>query len=107
MELAIVGEECAPPPDVKVAFYRIAQETLNNVSKHAGASQVWLSLRCEPGGLALTIHDNGRGFLPEQVAGGGLGLGIMRERADAIGAMLAVESDPGEGTEVGVRWGER
>ncbi len=99
------------PPDVHVALYRIAQEALNNVVKHARASQVAVSLRgllTPPmiGGVELHITDDGRGFDPSCVPSDhlGLGLGIIRERAEAIGATLNIESQPGHGTQVMVVW---
>jgi nitrate/nitrite-specific signal transduction histidine kinase len=110
-----VTGECPVPPDVKVALYRIAQEALNNVAKHAGASQATVSLRCTPpsspsseggqtGRVELRISDDGRGFDAGAVSPRSLGLGIMRERVEAIGAGLTVESAIGHGTEVTVVW---
>jgi len=58
------------------------------------------------GEVELRVHDDGRGFDPESIAPESLGLGIMRERAEAIGASLRLESRPGEGTEVVVVWEE-
>jgi signal transduction histidine kinase len=113
--VAVEGD-CSLPPEVKVALYRIAQEALNNVAKHAGASQATVSLRCPPplsplpargrkgGAVELHISDDGRGFDPEGIPPESLGLGIMRERAEAIGATLKVESEIGQGTEVTVVW---
>jgi len=92
------------PPEVKVALYRIAQEALNNVAKHAGASQASVSLRCGPKRAELCIGDNGRGFDVSEVPLESLGLGIMRERAEAVGAVLRVESEIGRGTDVVVQW---
>ena len=94
----------ALPAEVKVALYRIGQEALNNVAKHAGASQATVSLRCQPGTVTLRIRDDGRGFDPASIAVESLGLGIMRERAEAIGARLAIESRVGQGTKVTVVW---
>ncbi len=94
---------CKLPPDVQVGFYRIAQEALNNVVKHARASQAVVTLRlCEP--VRLTVADNGVGFDLSAVTADHLGLRIMRERAEAIGARLSVYSEPGEGTQVSVVW---
>jgi len=101
------------PPDVHVALYRIAQEALNNVVKHARASQVAVSLHCASpadgearGSAELHVSDNGRGFDLNRAASDhlGLGLGIIRERAQAIGASLELESQPGRGTQVIVVW---
>ncbi len=107
--------ECDLPSEVKVALYRIAHEALNNVAKHAGASQAMVSLRCSPPSqrdeagmrVELCIRDDGRGFDMENVPPESLGLGIMRERAEAIGAMLKIDSQVGHGTEVVVVWKDR
>jgi len=99
-----VTEECTLPPDVKVALYRIAQEALNNVAKHAGAGHATVSLCCEPGRVDLCVSDDGRGFDPSEISPDSLGLGIMRERVEAIGATLTVDSQIGCGTEVRAIW---
>ncbi len=100
----VVEGEAALPPDVQVAFYRVAQESLNNVAKHAGASAVSVSLRCHADAVELVVADDGRGFDPALVTPDHLGLGIMHERAAAVGADLALESRPGEGTRVRLYW---
>ena len=92
------------PPDVQIALYRIAQEALNNVAKHSGASRCTLTVRWDSIGARLTVSDDGRGFDPERVSQDHLGLGIMRERAQAIGAALRIAGDPGQGTTVEVAW---
>lgn len=93
-----------PPPEVKVALYRIAQEALNNVVKHAQASHAEVSLRMIATGVRLRVWDNGCGFDLEDVPQGRLGLGNMRERAEAIGAALEIKSHPGQGTQIVVSW---
>lgn len=102
---------CVVPADVHVALYRIGQEALNNVVKHARASQVGIQPTARGGGrsrpsrrLKLRIWDNGRGFVSGQVGTDHLGLSIMRERADAINAHLAIQSVVGQGTEVYLVW---
>jgi signal transduction histidine kinase len=108
--LVSIEGACEMPPDVHVALYRIAQEALNNVVKHAQASQVRISLHCSaPGGdsealIELCVCDDGRGFDPDRAPSDRLGLGIMRERAQAIGAALTIESQPRQGTRVTVAW---
>jgi len=92
------------PPDVQVALYRIAQEALNNVVRHANASQAAVYLHCRADEVELQISDNGQGFDPSRVAFEHLGLDIMRERAETIGATLRVESQPGSGAQVIVIW---
>jgi signal transduction histidine kinase len=109
-----IDRTCTLPADVHVALYRIAQEALNNVVKHAQAQHVAVSLRCTPftarrGNkqaveVELEVHDDGRGFDPGQVSPDHMGLGIIRERAEAVGADLTIESQPGQGTRVAVRW---
>jgi signal transduction histidine kinase len=104
------------PPDVHVTFYRVAQEALHNVIKHADASQVTVSLRGSPplssngegedwqGQVILHISDDGVGIDPGETHPGQLGLGIMRERAEAIGAVVTIEGRPGRGTQVTLVW---
>ncbi|MGM0401355.1 MAG: PAS domain-containing protein [Chloroflexota bacterium] len=103
------------PPDVQVTFYRIAQEALNNVIKHAEASQLTVSLQILPpvscqqgddwqGKVVLRVSDDGQGFAPDQTQGDHLGLDIMRERARAAGAQLTIESQPDQGTKVLLAW---
>lgn len=90
------------PPEVQVAFYRIAQEALNNVSKHAGASRVSMKLIFTDNEVALAIGDDGRGFDPQPLRPNSLGLGIMRERAHKMGAELTINSQIGAGTTISV-----
>ena len=92
------------PDEVHVALYRIAQEALNNVIKHAQARQAKVTLWSSRDRVALTISDDGRGFDPATVSPDHLGLGIIRERAQAIGAGLSIHSQPGAGTQVVVAW---
>lgn len=104
----------SPPEEVHTTFYRIAQEALNNVVKHAQATQVTVSLSVtpltlDPTGAAryevkLAIEDDGVGFYPGTARQEHLGIGIMQERADAIQATLSVDSRPGAGTRVTVIW---
>jgi signal transduction histidine kinase len=107
LPVAVEAEEICPlPDDVHVALYRIAQEALNNTVKHARAGRVEICLRCLDGrtGIELSVRDDGRGFDPAEIAPDRLGLGILRERAQAIGAKLEITSQPGEGTRVEVVW---
>ena len=98
------------PSDVHVTLYRIAQEALNNVVKHARASRVAVSLHYiqvgeeQREGIELHIDDDGCGFDPSCIPPDCLGLGIIRERTQAIGATLKIESQPGHGTRVMVVW---
>lgn len=105
IQLHVEGEHKLPA-DAQIALYRIAQEALNNVAKHAKATQALVTLRLN-GAARISVTDNGIGFDPEQFQPNHLGLKIMRERADAIGAKLTVDSEPGEGTQVTVVWADR
>jgi signal transduction histidine kinase len=93
------------PPDVQIAFYRIAQEAFNNIEKHAGASRIDLEVhRAGLHGVRLRVRDNGRGFMPTGGRAGHFGMQTMRERAAAIGASLAFQSRPDHGTDITVDW---
>jgi PAS domain S-box-containing protein len=85
------------PLNVQFDIYRIAQEALNNILKHANASQVSVELLATQHGLEMTITDNGTGFDQAQ-AYGGIGLDSMRERAEKLRAELFIKSFPGKGT---------
>jgi nitrate/nitrite-specific signal transduction histidine kinase len=93
------------PDDVKVGMYRIAQEAMNNVAKHAQASEARVRLKSKSGGaVELVVVDDGRGFDPDMISPENLGLGIMQERADALGLELKIDSSRGQGTQVCVVW---
>jgi len=94
------------PADVQVAIYRVCQEALNNVAKHAAASLVEISLEHEENAIELSIRDDGQGFDPQRTASGHYGLSMMQERAEAVGAQLLITSQPGYGTELVIRWRE-
>ena len=89
--------------DVQTAMYRTAQEALNNIGRHAGATAVEMELSVNGQGGELRVRDDGAGFDPGQVAGGGLGLKGMAERARLVGGELDVRSAPGGGTSVTLR----
>jgi signal transduction histidine kinase len=103
-ELYIKGDEFDLPIDPKVTLYRITQEALNNITKHANASQVFINLNYNEDGLALEILDNGQGFDPQDIPINSLGIGIMAERAENVGAKLDIESEPDHGTHIRVEW---
>jgi signal transduction histidine kinase len=92
------------PPEVKVTFYRIAQEALNNVAKHARAHHAVVTYTGSPEVVQLSVQDDGCGFTAGPILPQHLGLSIMRERADAIHATLTVKSIPDKGTEIAVAW---
>jgi signal transduction histidine kinase len=90
-------------PNLEEELYGIAQEALNNALKHAGASQVVLSVRATEESVALEVTDDGQGFdMADIQEAGGLGLISLQERADKIGGQLTIHSTPGAGTKVGV-----
>jgi signal transduction histidine kinase len=103
VDLAIHGD-CELTHDVKIVFYRIAQEALNNIAKHSGARQVEVHLKCQPGQMNLLIKDDGLGFDLASITPDHLGIAIMRERANSIGADLKIESQVGQGTNVELTW---
>jgi signal transduction histidine kinase len=109
--VAVEGKEPVPRLAARVenALFRIAQEALINVAKHAQATQVTATVVAEDGTLRLVVADDGVGFDPahlsEPEAGRGWGLLIMTERAEAIGGHCSIESAPGQGTQVIVEVG--
>jgi signal transduction histidine kinase len=91
------------PEHIDAELYRIAQEALNNSLKHSGASSVMVRLCTTPKEVALTVSDNGRGFLAQSVADkGGLGLVSMQERTHRLGGRLDIVSQPDEGALIAV-----
>lgn len=103
VDLRVEGELDTLPPALRLALYRIIQESLRNIAKHAEASEVTLELRRAGGRVLLTIRDDGRGF-DRQAAGGraGIGLASMAERMRSVGGTFTVDSAPGKGTRVSV-----
>jgi two-component system nitrate/nitrite sensor histidine kinase NarX len=104
-KVTVVGQGFLPA-DVQVAIYRVCQEALNNVAKHAAANTVKIYLKHEGAAIELSIRDDGQGFDPERTASGHYGLSMMQERAEAVGAVLSITSQPGHGTELTIRWEE-
>jgi len=86
------------PPEVETVLYRLVQEALTNVVKHAGAESVSIVLTRRDGGVSAVVEDDGRGFAPDEVRDDALGLVGMRERLGLLDGTLAVESTPGTGT---------
>jgi signal transduction histidine kinase len=102
---AVIGTEISPrlPPATEITLFRIVQEALNNIAKHARATEVTVTLEAGPDTVVLTVADNGCGFdttarLVQPASS--LGMVSMRERAESIGARLHIESAPGKGTRV-------
>jgi two-component system, sensor histidine kinase len=98
-------------PELETVLYRVTQESLTNVGKHAGASRVTVSLAAENGSVRLRINDDGVGFDPhvarQLLAEGHFGLAGMRERVEMVGGRLVVDSTPGQGTTVDVEMANR
>jgi len=102
------GPEQPMDVSIKIALFRIAQETLNNIIKHASAQQVNIQLSFEMEGIRLRVRDDGRGFNPQEAIHkrqGRVSLGLigMQERANLLDGSFAISSVPGRGTQVEVR----
>ena len=91
------------PPEVETTIYRVVQEALTNVAKHARATQVSVTVSRHEGVAMAVVEDDGAGFDLESTPKGRLGLLGMRERVELVGGGLDIESRPGSGTTVGVR----
>ena len=103
--ITVIGaEQQSLPAKVQVAFYRICQETVHNIIKHAKATQVEIQLQIDPGAIELLIRDDGRGFDPAHIPSGHYGLTMMRERAQSVEAVLKIVSQPGQGTIIAITW---
>jgi signal transduction histidine kinase len=102
--LTVRGESKRLRPELETTLFRIAQEALTNVTRHAHAGQVEVVLSFEPDLLSLEVKDDGVGFDAEatSVAPSSLGLIGMRERAQLMGGAMAVRARPGEGTQLSV-----
>jgi signal transduction histidine kinase len=98
--LSIAGQESDITAEEAEVLYRIAEEALANVERHASAGQVTVRLACGSDRIDLVIHDDGVGFQPDTVDGDRYGLTGMAERAAIVGATLEVNSRPGGGTEI-------
>jgi signal transduction histidine kinase len=104
VEMQLEEIQDKPSPDAALCLYRIAQESLRNVARHARADRVEITLRATNGGCELTIRDDGVGFDPDARRGGhSLGHASMRERAHLVRGRLAILSAPARGTAV-VAW---
>jgi signal transduction histidine kinase len=86
-----------------VALFRIAQEALNNVVKHAHAKNVHIEISTEANAVVLTVRDDGEGFDASGAPRGRWGMTTMRERAEAAGGSFELQSKPGAGTVVRAR----
>jgi PAS domain S-box-containing protein len=102
IEVTVIGTEPEPrlPPHREIALFRIAQEALNNVVKHATANHACIELANRGGTLTMSVSDDGKGFDPAQAGLLGMGTTTMRERAEAVGADYRLASQPGAGTNI-------
>jgi len=103
--IRVLGEQHRLPDEAELALFRIAQEALNNVRKHSGASAVEVTVDFRGGGITMAVADNGSGYeIPSSTsdlaASGKLGIIGMQERARLLGGTLVVNSEPGTGTRV-------
>ena len=88
------------PDDIEITLYRIAQEALTNVERHAGASKVWLRIWPQDGSIWVEIRDDGQGFAIPGKECEGIGLLNMRERTELLSGQFKVRSKPGAGTRI-------
>ena len=101
------GQEKRSPPEVEIALFRIAQEAIANIARHAHAESVYISLEFKEKSIAVQIEDDGIGFDHSQgfsAGAGGKGVGLlgMKERAELLGGTLVIDTRPGGGTRVSV-----
>ncbi len=106
LDLEVNVANMALPPDVHLTFYRIAQEAITNIAKHARASQAAITLHRQSPLVELIIEDNGKGFARDDVAPGHFGLLNMHERAQEIGAQVTIDSALDQGTQIRLVWTE-
>lgn len=104
-EVRILGDEMRLPPETELALFRIVQEALNNIRKHAGASAALVTLEFQKKKVIMSVSDNGKGFeatvpLSHFVSQSKLGLLGMHERARLLDGICKIESTPGRGTAV-------
>ena len=100
--LDLQAQELVKDDVVATALFRIVQESLTNVVRHAGATSVQVRLASDGSDLVLTVRDNGTGIAGGPRSGSGIGLVSMRERATALGGQLRIMGDPGAGTTIEV-----
>lgn len=102
-DISIIVADAELPQDIKLVFYRITQEALNNVAKYAGAMHLSVHFLETDSGYRLLIEDDGRGFDTAAISEG-MGRHTMRERAEQHGMGFSLDSAPGQGTRIEVYW---
>lgn len=101
--LEVTGTRVPLSPAIEVSLFRVVQEALTNVAKHAGASRVGVTLSYAGSEVLLDVRDDGRGFEDEDEDGAGFGLTSMRQRIRGVGGHVEVQRARGEGTSVSAR----
>lgn len=96
----VVGNIRKVPPQISIVLYRIVQEAVQNIVKHAKATDIIVVLSYITGRFFMSVKDNGNGFIPEEKSGGGIGLSNMRVRASYLKAEFNIESAPAAGTTI-------
>jgi signal transduction histidine kinase len=99
-EFSCAGPEPKVETSTALHLYYIAREAVLNAAKHGNATRISMSITRQQERFALTVTDNGRGFEPSEGHSGGMGIRIMRYRAQVIGATLDLKSRPGQGTQI-------
>jgi signal transduction histidine kinase len=104
--LEVTGEERPLPPEIEITLFRVAQEAMTNIARHAEAKQVLITVEFQDGTISFEVEDDGRGFDPAvrvaHPAGLGVGLMGMRERVELIGGKFELDSRPHGGTHIRV-----
>lgn len=103
IDFSVVGSECRMPSHVEVGVFRVVQEALNNIAKHAQASAIWVRVEFESDTLLVVVKDDGTGFQPDEALhrqGDHFGLLSMRERVELLQGAWHLESEPGKGTKI-------
>jgi two-component system sensor histidine kinase UhpB len=88
---------------LEITIYRIFQEALTNIARHAQAKRVWVDMLVEDGSIHLTVQDDGIGFSPEDPSGKGMGLTGILERLELVNGQFDIRSKPGRGTVLAAR----
>ena len=107
MKINVIGTERRLPEEVALVLFRITQEALRNVWRHAQATRAEITVQFDENKTSVAVSDNGKGFKPPKTTDdlardGKLGLAGMQERARLLGGSLTVQSEPGKGTTVTV-----
>jgi signal transduction histidine kinase len=102
VEIRVTGEEVEIPTQLEAMLLRAVREALNNVARHAGASEVSITLSYMDDVIALDVQDNGQGVQPNGSSGGGFGLQSLRQSVEQAGGEMTLESTAGEGTTLGI-----